>query len=232
MDFNWLKELLAEKRVLVLLGEAGSGKSEIAIALALWLRGETKRNIHLFDLDQTKPMFRSRDVAELLRDNEITFHCNEGKSFDDVAAIVPGVTEALTLTDDYIILDVGGNVHGAHMVGQFSQYLNREDAMVLFLVNPYRTWSRTTSDMFETMETINQAARTAKAVVVSNPNLGSQTSVQDVVVGHHKLKQMMGESIPICFVCALDGLCEDVSVQLKEPIFPVKLRILNSWLNR
>ena len=55
----------------VFLGEAGCGKSELAVhwALALVSQG---REVHFFDLDQTKPLMRSRDAAALLTDAGVT----------------------------------------------------------------------------------------------------------------------------------------------------------------
>ena len=52
-------------RAAVFLGEAGCGKSELAVHLALSLAGKG-REVHFFDLDQTKPLMRSRDAAALL----------------------------------------------------------------------------------------------------------------------------------------------------------------------
>lgn len=48
-------------RAAVFLGEAGCGKSELAVHLALSLAGKG-REVHFFDLDQTKPLMRSRDA--------------------------------------------------------------------------------------------------------------------------------------------------------------------------
>ena len=51
-----------ELNSVVFLGEAGCGKSEIAVNLALRLAAG-ERPVHFFDLDMTKPLFRSRDAA-------------------------------------------------------------------------------------------------------------------------------------------------------------------------
>ena len=44
----------------IFLGEAGCGKSELAVHLALELARQG-REVHFFDLDQTKPLMRSPD---------------------------------------------------------------------------------------------------------------------------------------------------------------------------
>lgn len=58
------------------IGESGCGKSELAINLAYRLHSCGKE-VHLFDLDQTKPLFRSRDLKERLLQDGIRFHYEE-----------------------------------------------------------------------------------------------------------------------------------------------------------
>ena len=57
----------------VFLGEAGCGKSELAVHLALELASQG-REVHFFDLDQTKPLMRSRDAESLLEAAGVTVH--------------------------------------------------------------------------------------------------------------------------------------------------------------
>ena len=47
-------ELLACKKNFVFIGETGSGKSEIALNVAVALQKRKERSVHVFDLDQTK----------------------------------------------------------------------------------------------------------------------------------------------------------------------------------
>ena len=66
-------EGLLRQRNIVFLGEAGCGKSELAVHLALEL-ASPGREVHFFDLDQTKPLMRSRDAAALLTDAGVTVY--------------------------------------------------------------------------------------------------------------------------------------------------------------
>lgn len=226
-------ELLGGKKTVVFLGEAGSGKSEIAINFAIGLKGETKEKIHFFDMDQTKPLFRSRDVANKIREAGIEFHSNMTQSIEDVAAIAPGVIESITEPDSYVILDIGGNEHGARMIGQFSQYINSEESVVLFLINPYRPWSRNLQNIIETLGKITAASRTTNIRIVSNPNFGSETTAEDILQGNEKLRKMLREinvgKFQISFVCALESLCGELESKIKEPLIPVKIYILYPW---
>ena len=72
----------------IFLGEAGCGKSEIAVNLALKLAAQGKRPVHFFDMDMTKPLFRARDAARLLTDAGVTVHFEE--QFIDAPTLVGG----------------------------------------------------------------------------------------------------------------------------------------------
>ena len=67
----------------------------------------SEKPVHLFDMDQTKGLFRTRDVSELLEEKGIIVHSQ--KQLLDAPTIVPGVIETLTDPDAYVLMDIGGN---------------------------------------------------------------------------------------------------------------------------
>ncbi|MDY4532022.1 MAG: ATP-binding protein [Enterocloster aldenensis] len=48
---------------IVLIGEAGSGKTEIAANIAILLAEKDEKPVYLIDMDQTKCLFRARDFS-------------------------------------------------------------------------------------------------------------------------------------------------------------------------
>ena len=66
-------EALLRQKNIVFLGEAGCGKSELAVHLALELASQGQA-VHFFDMDQTKPLMRSRDAESLLEKAGVTVH--------------------------------------------------------------------------------------------------------------------------------------------------------------
>ncbi len=61
----------------IFIGGAGSGKSEIALNFAAMLARKKTKPVHFFDLDMTKPSFRSRDAREELEKEGVIFHFEE-----------------------------------------------------------------------------------------------------------------------------------------------------------
>jgi hypothetical protein len=222
-------DLLGGRSTAVFLGEAGSGKSEIAINFALGLKGENDRRIHFFDMDQTKPLFRSRDVAEQMRRAGVVFHSNSEESIEDVASVPPGVVEAISEPDSFVILDIGGNERGARMIGQYHQYLNREDCRVFFVINPYCAWSKDYPGIAATIHKISGASRIEQIHIVSNPNFGAETTAEDVITGHARLKGILEGQLEIAFVCAMEHLYGALQSRIEETLIPITRFIRYPW---
>ena len=109
-----LLEQLGRYRNFVLLGEGGCGKSELAINLARYLLPLGK-DVHLFDMDMTKPLFRTREQAAELEKLGVQVHFEQ--QFADAPTQVGGVSLRLRDGNCYAILDVGGDHIGARAIG-------------------------------------------------------------------------------------------------------------------
>lgn len=222
-----LKELLQTKKNFVLIGEAGSGKTEISLSLAIHMTKLTDKSVHLFDMDQTKPDFRARDAALKLEREGVKMHYHE--QILDTPTVVTGVQEHLKDPNAYVLMDVGGGSHGSHMIGQFHELLNLDNALVLYVINPYRPWSGEAENIRETMRRVLGSAHLEKITLLGNPNFGPATTLDDVVQGVEKLHTLT-EGVPLDFVCALEPLCGELEQKITEPVIPIRLNTLPEWM--
>lgn len=215
---DFLSELIAEeKRVFVFLGEAGSGKSELALNFALALSKFNKKPF-FFDMDQTKPLFRSRQLKQKLQEKGIIVKTVENGM--DIPVIPAAVRETLEDVNVLVIMDVGGNETGAVSIGQFREALEREDVVIYFIVNYYRPFSRDTQEFAAMMEKIRQAARLKKVEIISNPNLGGETSVQEIMEGHSKTIELLTKiGQEVSCLAVREELREELGEQI-ENLFP------------
>ena len=175
---------------IVILGEMGSGKSELAMNLAVQIRQLTGRPVRFLDMDQTKPHFRSRDVRESLICQGITFTVEE--QFMDAPIVPYGVVESLSDPDLWTILDVGGSQHGALNIGQFAEAIKDANALILYSINPYRSFSDTTGRIEETMAGILFCCGLNDIRIVCNPYLGEGTTVTQLLDGRVLLEGLLG----------------------------------------
>ena len=179
------KQLLIEKKNFVFIGETGSGKSEIALNTAVLLQKQGSRNVHVFDLDQTKAMFRARDAEAEMKELGIAVHYMP--QLLDMPVMVNGIIPHLVRKDSASVLDVGGNENAARMVGCLSDYLNGDNTAPIYVINPFRPWSSTIREIRETMETVLNACHIEKVFFVANPTIGPDTCSDDVSLGMFQL---------------------------------------------
>ena len=196
---------LPAARKLVFLGEAGCGKSEIAVQLALELAAQG-RAVHFFDLDQTKPLMRSRDAAALLEQAGVTVHFTE--QYADAPTQVGGLVPLLLDEEKTVLLDVGGNDTGAKLIGGYAHLLR--DADVWFVVNPYRPWSGTVEHVDGTLSAVLRASRLRTPRFLLNPNLGRDTTAQEYLDGLEQGLAMLTPYVTVEAAAVPDGLYRQV----------------------
>lgn len=216
----------ADAKNYVFVGEAGCGKSELAINLALFLK-EKNNDVHLFDLDQTKPLFRSRDVKTMIENADVHFHFQE--QYYDAPTLVSGITEMLARKDVKCVLDVGGNDTGSRVIGGFSALINRADTVVYFVINPFRPWSKSENTIAETLDSIMTASRLHSVRLICNPNIGYTTTRDDVMDGIHRMTSLIGTELSIDLVAVPESIISDVAIQCGHPVFPVRLFLQYPW---
>lgn len=220
-----------ERRVtnFVFLGEAGCGKSEIAVNFALALQERRALPVHLCDLDMTKPLFRSRDQARFLEERGLNVHFEE--QFMDAPTAVGGVRRLLSDRECYTVLDVGGDHIGARAIGGYAPLLNSPNTIVWYVVDPYRPWSMELHHIDRVLgETLGASHISLDRLrLLGNPNLGQGTTAEDVLAGARKTLQLLGPYKPIDFFCAKAELLPQLAGRLPAPLFPLRLYFTYAW---
>ena len=213
-------ETLCRQPHTVFLGEAGCGKSELAVHLALEL-AEQGREVHFFDLDQTKPLMRSRDAEALLTGAGITVHFQQQCA--DAPTQVGGLVPLLTDAGKTVILDVGGNDTGARLIGGFSHLL--KDADLWFVVNPYRPWSSTLEHIDGTLSAILRASRLKMPRFLLNPHLGMSTTPAEYLEGLEQGLAMLSPYVTVEAAAVPAPLYEQIRALTALPLIPVTSHI-------
>ncbi|WP_314033099.1 hypothetical protein, partial [Mogibacterium timidum] len=163
-------DLLKEKKNFLFIGEAGSGKSEIVLNVAAKLAEQTGAKVQVFDMDQSKPLYRSRDMKDAFAQKGVEI--NYQLQFLDAPTVVGGVAESLMNKDVYTVLDIGGGHNASRVVGVYAHLLKDDDTVPIYVINPYRPWTKSLKAIDETMSDIVTAARLNRIYILGNPNLG------------------------------------------------------------
>ena len=213
------EDLLRQNNI-VFLGEAGCGKSELAVHLALELAGQG-RAVHFFDLDQTKPLMRSRDAEGLLEKAGVTVHFQQ--QYADAPTQVGGLIPLLLDEKKAVILDVGGNDTGAKLIGGYAHLLKTAD--VWFVVNPYRPWSATTEHIDGTLSAILRASRLKMPRFLLNPNLGRDTTAEEYLDGLAQGLALLMPYVTVEAAAVPDALYAQVRPHTGLPLLCITPRI-------
>lgn len=220
------EELMDEKKNFVFIGEAGSGKSEIALNIALKLAQKSGRSVDLFDLDQTKPLYRSRDMQEEFSGMGVSIHYQD--QYLDAPVMVGGVRASL-ISDNYTLLDIGGGHQAAKFAGAYSDLLSRDDSVPVYIVNPYRPWTKDVDAIDATMKHILGSMRLDHIYLLGNPNLGYTTSIVEFMEGMEKIDSLFEGYTDVNSVCIHTSIYEEAKNRTDKNLIPINLFLTYPW---
>lgn len=218
------------KRITLLSGHYGSGKTNIAVNMALELAAAGRRTA-LADLDIVNPYFRSADSREALSDAGIRLICSEYANTNIDAPALP--QEMYSIVDDAAltaVIDVGGDERGALALGRISDRIREEGDYEMFLViNKYRPLTPDAESVLEVKNEIEAACRLPFTGIINCSNLGAETIADTVRRSYayaEEVSQVTG--LPLSAIAAeekiaaelaADAPCEIISMKLqKRPI--------------
>lgn len=206
------------------IGQTGSGKTELSVNWAIKLAHTQHKRVCFFDMDQTKGLFRARDIKEeLARHGVVVFETVE---FQDSPIVPTGVNSALEDPNNLCVFDVGGNAVGARMIGQYSEQLQK--GLYLFVMNPNRPFFETSAEIQHSLYHIMQAGRIPEQQLklISNPCMGAQTTPQSVLSDHRRLVSMLKEFGKQPAALTVESKFYDcVQKAVDCPVFPIELYI-------
>lgn len=173
---------MEQKRLTIFAGHYGSGKTNIAVNYAVYLRRQNLP-VTIADLDIVNPYFRTKDSAEYLSAKGIGLICSAfANSNLDVPAMPKEIYALMESRETYGVLDVGGDDRGALALGRYVPEIKAEnDYEMLFVINRFRPLTRTAKDTLAVLTEIEQAAGLAFTGIVNNSNLGADTTAEDVL---------------------------------------------------
>jgi hypothetical protein len=219
-----VQEKFASKNA-VFLGESGSGKTEVSVNWARGLAGGGKA-VTFIDMDQTKGLFRARDLAPKLE--EVGVRLVDAFVFQDAPLAPQGVSGALKDESSVCVFDVGGNAVGARMMGQFAEMLREQDSRYFYIINPLRPFSGSVADIEESMEKIFAVSGVdAKSVsIVSNPCMGDRTTAELILEKHEWLEDALDElCLDIAFMAVEERLREEMVDRVDCQVFPISVYV-------
>ena len=227
------------RRMTVIAGHYGSGKTELAVSLAMELARQPDRRyprLAIVDLDVANPYFRSRERMELLEKNGVSVY---GDAFHSTGATaeLPALTAALRapLEDEgcQTIVDLGGNDAGARVLRQFEKYFENNDHELWAVVNFRRYETLTVETAREHVESIQNELRLPVTGLVNNTHLLRETASDIIREGYEKAVLLSKDmNIPLLFTCYPAGIIRPEELEGISPLRPLGLYMRPAYLDK
>ncbi len=213
------------KRLTILCGHYGSGKTNIAVNMALDLAAQ-RDNVAVADLDIVNPYFRSKDSEAEFKEHGIRLICSDFASSNVDLPSMPA--DLYSITDDKslsVILDIGGDDRGAYALGRLRDAIRDEDDYeMLMVVNKFRPLTPDAPSTIEVMREIEWACGIPFTGIINNSNLASETSADDVLGSEAYAGEVSRLSgLPLVLTTVEDRLYDELKDKI-SPLFRLKLQ--------
>ena len=207
------------KRLTILCGHYGSGKTNIAVNMAYDLNSQ-RDNIAVADLDIVNPYFRTKDSQKDFEARGIRLICSDFASSNVDLPSMPA--DLYSITDDRslsVILDIGGDDRGAYALGRLRDAILSEDDYDMYMVvNKYRPLTPDAQSTIEVMGEIEVACGVPFTGIINNSNLARETTAADVLESVEYAEEV-GRLSGLPVVCTT--VTEELFDELKEHINPL-----------
>ena len=211
------------KRMQIITGHYGSGKTEYAVNLALSLVRE-KDNVVLADLDIVNPYFRSYEQTKTLEDAGVKVIVTSCGGVADIPALNPEVMSVFQQEKWNGVLDIGGDPIGARVLARFAHQIREDSYDLLFVLNANRPETKDVESALQYMRGIEKECLLKVTGIVNNTHLCGETTAEEIIKGAklaHALSEATG--LPVVHHAVQEKFVEAVKPSLTEPILPMKI---------
>ena len=225
-----MKALMRDHRFLVLTGNYGSGKTEIALNLAM--DAVREHTTTLVDLDIVNPYFRSGEKAKEAEAAGIrvlmpTF----ALTTVDIPALPAEIQSVFEIPRDRVIFDVGGDDTGAAALGRYypSFMKWREQTLTALVINCMRPLTRETEDILDLAGRIQQRGRLSVDLLINNTNLAGQTTPEMLERGEETVLECAKRmGISRVYTSGQAEVLE--AARLRTPQLPIRRYMAPEWM--
>lgn len=170
------------KRVNIFCGHYGSGKTNIAINYAVYLKNQGL-DVSIADIDIVNPYFRTKDSEDELNKKGIeVISLPFANTNVDLPALPAEVYSLVQNKSKYAVFDVGGDDRGAYALGRYvPSILEENNYNMFFVANFYRPLTQTAEGALEVIREIESACAIPFTGIINNSNLGEETTAEDIL---------------------------------------------------
>lgn len=218
--------------IVVIVGNYGSGKTEVSINLAVTEK-QVGKTVQVADLDLVNPYFRTREARKQLRALGIDVILPQEQYMKaDLPILSPGVAAMIRTKEILAILDVGGDGVGATVLAALAEAFKKRPTKVLQVVNPFRPYTDTLEGCEKIRTEIEMTAKMKITGMISNANMMQDTTMEHIRQGYDFISRLAEHNgLPIEFITIPDALQKENDMdQFSCPLLTIKRQLVPPWL--
>ena len=195
-----------DKKIIIISGHYGSGKTNIAVNLALKLAKAGKK-VALVDLDIVNPYFRTADNRKELEAQGVRCILPQFANTNVDVPTLPPQIHSVFASDETVVFDVGGDKDGAVALGVYRNAIKNLGYDMIAVVNMYRTLTATADDALENLREIEDNCALSFTGFINNSNLGEETKETHIEASLAYAEEIEAKSkLPLLFTSHVETL--------------------------
>ena len=224
------------KKIVILIGNYCSGKTEIAMNMAM-LSAERGKRTQVIDLDRINDYFRMSDHIQMLTDRRIDVVSPTFAGKGLTQTVMPArVASAFDQDWDLVIFDVGGDQAGALSLARYHQdfaALAPGQLEVYDIVNVFRPMSESPEKIIKLKGELEGFARQAVTGFVNNSNLLNYARADDLRTGYDILRETSElTGIPVVHTTGRKAFLDQFLADGRDPKYIGEPIALETYMHR
>ena len=226
------------KKVFVLIGNYGSGKTELALNFAI--RGaQAGERTELLDLDMVNTYFRLAEHGRMVSMKEIRLVSpNFACSGIETLSLPAEVASAFAMDWDTVIFDVGGDAVGSTALGRYHEdFMELEPGSleVLNVINVRRPLAGTVERIIKLQQEMETHSRLRITGMINNTNLAQVTTDAELRDGYEIIREVSERTgVPVKYTSGQKELLDTFLAEGHDPRFigeplPIETYMKRDW---
>lgn len=223
--------VIDDKRIRIITGHYGSGKTEFAINYAVKLNKMGMKTA-ISDLDIVNTYFRSREKAFELENIGIKVIYSSIKNGNyDIPAISPEIATPVKDKSYNYVIDLGGDDVGTVTLARLIPILDKSEVDFIMVVNTKRPETSTKEGIIYHKESLEKATGLNVTGFVNNTNLIRETTEETLKEGENILFEVSKETgIPVKYTSYIEDIIECKPENIETELFPMKFFMREEWM--
>ncbi len=222
-----------DKRLVIIIGHYGSGKTEFSVNYAVKLK-EHYEKVSIADLDIINPYFRSREKKDFFKEIGIKVYDSSIKNTSlDIPSLPAEIMGVIQNQNEKSVIDVGGDPVGARVLARYAEQIKNVEYDMFYVINGNRPETRTVEDTIKYLRMIESTCGLKVTGLINNTHLLKDTTVKDVEFGHELTKKVSWETdIPIRYEAVINNIALKITnIEILEKLFPINLYMREEWMS-